>query len=242
MSSSFAENLTWVQDHAFDSFDWDDWLKCAEGVIPVPVYDLARILDSAAAWDIMYHARHWPYERAHEIGYVRVPSQFGAVLRSAGVDAVHQQQYAARAMYCHCDRYVIGIGVTRDVPTDHMAEVPAVPYRALSAVIDAAQLGPDQRKIECWLDNVICRNMYRATVLHSKPIVTRQAPGRRRGRTRTQETTHPDGMQSLVNQRLHEIRDIAPQHLPNMWCTVTPASGSRMAIALFARPPAPCDE
>jgi len=240
MSTSLVENAQWQVDFALGTFDWDEWVRQLADVFPMPVYDLPRILDTAAAWDIVYHARHWPAARAIEVGHVRMPPALGCMLSCVGITYLHQQQYAAKAMYRHCAQYTAGTMVVGAVPTDHMDHLPVVPARMLRAICAAARLSEDSRHLACWLENVIVYGSSRQTKVHSVHLPAKQMAGRRRRRTRG-TSVDLDEMQSSVNRLLAEITDIAPSHLPHMWCTVTTSSTTRAAIVLYARQHAPSD-
>jgi len=240
--SSLVENVQWQADFDFDAFEWDEWVRQLGDVMPMAVYDLPRILDSAAAWDIMYHARHWPEDRAYELGYVRVPPGLRNMLAHVGVIAAHQQHYAARALYRHCTQYVTGSGVVRAVPIDHMDSIPVVPDHLIRSICTLAHLRENYRLVKCWMENVIKHGSSRSTTLSSAPLPGRQAAGRRRRRTCSLDTAvHPEVVQAAVNKALAAISDIAPSQLPSMWCTVSPSSTARLTIALYARQRALCD-
>jgi hypothetical protein len=239
--SSVLENLEWHRRHAIDTFDWSEWVTLLGEVMPLPVYDLLRIVDGCAAHDIAVHARHWPKVRAGELGRVNVPAPLARMLYAVGLEHPHQIQYAARALYRQCAERTTGVPILKGVPVDHMDDVPVVPSGVLASLVTAADAAGDAKQLLCWLENVIVHGSSRPTLIRAAPTVTRQATGRRRRRAASARC-EADITQSRVNAVLREITEAAPDSVPRMWCTATGQGQSHITIVLYARQRAPSDE
>jgi len=239
--SSVLENLEWHRRHAIDTFDWSEWTTLLGEVMPLPVYDMQRIVDGFAAHDIAVHARHWPAARALELGRVNLTAPLARMLAAVGLELEHQMQYAARALYRQCAERTVGVPILRAVPVDHMDDVPVVPPGVLAALVEAADAADDAKRLLCWLENVIVHGSSRPTLISAAPTVARQATGRRRRRA-AGARCEADITQLRVNAVLHEITETAPDSVPRMWCTASGHGQSRITIALYARQHAPYDE
>lgn len=241
--SSYVETVGWQSKYQLGVYDWAGWLSAATDALPLPVYDLTRIMDPAAVWDIFYHACHWPLDRAHELANVPVPAALKAGIRHAGIELPHQVQYVARAMYGHCRQYTAGVGRIRAVPTDHMLSLRVVPsaiFESLAAAI-ALGHGNERKRLHCWLQNVIMWGSSRpATIVSSLPQAETPSGRRRRHHDTVVDT---DTVQATVDRVLATIAAFSCQ-LPTMWCTVTAVrlGACRVTTVLYARQPAPSDE
>ena len=239
--ASVLENLEWHRRHAIGAFDWSGWASALGEVIPLPVYDMLRIVDGCAAHDIVVHARHWPVERALELGNVNLPLPLARMLAAVGLELPHQMQYATRALYRQCAQHTVGVPILRAVPVDHMDDVPVVPSSVLASLAAAADTADDTKRLMCWLENVIVYGSLRSTTISSMPSVERQATGRRRGRAAGAKC-QAELIQSRVNAVLHEITDTSPDCVPRMGCTAVSHGNMCISIVLYARPRAPSDE
>ncbi len=238
--SSVLENLNWHRMHTHCKFDWSEWTSLLGEVMPLPVYNMLRIVDGCAAHDIALHARHWPEDRALELGNVNLPVPLQNMLAAVGLTRSHQMQYAARALYRQCAERTVGVPILRNVPVDHMDNVPVVPASVLKSLADAADT-EDTKQLLCWLQNVIVYGSSRPTTIHSVFSNERQATFRRRGRTAGYKC-QAENIQSCVNTVLNEITDMAPECVPRMWCSTVNNGQSRVSTVLYARQQAPSDE
>ena len=239
--SSVLENLEWHRQHAIGTFDWSEWASLLGEVMPLPVYDMLRLVDGCAAHDIAVHARHWPEARALELGRVNLTAPLARMLAAVGLELEHQMQYAARALYRQCAERMVGVPILRGVPVDHMDDVPVVPASVLAALVAATDATDDAKRLRCWLENVIVHGSSRPTSISSAPTVVRQATGRRRRRA-AGARCEADSTQSRVNAVLHEITETSPECVPRMWCTAVGHGQARISIVLYARQRAPSDE
>ena len=241
--SSYVETVGWQSRYMLGAYDWAGWLSEATDALPLPVYDLTKIMDPAAVWDIFYHGRHWPVDRAHELAHVPVPAALKAGIRHAGIELPHQVQYVARAIYGHCRLYTVGVPRIRAVPTDHMLSMCVVPSAIFESLAAAMALGPgnNRKRLHCWLQNVLIWGSSRtATIGSSLPRAEAPTGLRRRPLDNLVDT---DKAQSAADRVLASITGFSSL-LPTMWCTVTAVrlGTCRVTIALYARQPAPSDE
>ena len=241
--SCFVETLGWQSKYELGVYDWQGWIEHAADLLPMPVYDLSKIIDTSAVWDIFYHGRHWPDDRAHELRAVRVPAGLVAAIAHAGIEHTHQVQYVARALYNHCARYTRGIPSVRAVPIDHMLSLRVVPSAVFKSLVVAIKAdAAAARRLDCWLQNVIMwRSSRPATILSSVTPELHHRRGRRIGRA--DATVDTETAQTSINRILSGITD-HHETLPKLWCTVTAVriGAGRVSIALYARQPALSDE
>jgi hypothetical protein len=241
--SSCVETLGWQAKYELGRYDWQGWIEHAKDLLPLPVYDLSKILDTSAAWDIFYHARHWPDDRAHELRPVHVPAGLVAAIAHAGIEHMHQVQYVARALYNHCARYTRGMPNVRAVPIDHMLSLRVVPSAVFKSLVVAIKADTAAaRRLDCWLQNVIMWHSSRpATIMTTMAPELHHRRGRRIGRGDAAVDT--ETAQARINRILSGITD-HHETLPTLWCTVTAVriGAGRVSIVLCARQPALSDE
>ena len=241
--SSYVETLGWQSNFDLATYDWQGWIDAAADMVPLPVYDLRKIIDTSAIWDIFYHGRHWPADRAHELNGVHIPAAMTAAIEHAGVNLPHQVQYIARALYNHCARYTSGVPFVRAVPVDHMLclrVVPAAVFQSLVAAIKADRA--TARRLACWLQNVIVWRSSRPATIPSFIVPeVKHRHGRRIGRD--DSTVDTETAQAAINRVLSKITD-HHETLPKLSCTVTAVriGASKVLIGLYARQPALFDE
>ena len=206
----------------------------------MPIYDITRILDSAAAFDMAMHARYWTYPGLEGL---RIPAALANHLRLIDLSTVYQQQYMARALYSHCARYVTGMPRIRAPPVDHLGTTKVVPDEQFYALAAAAMAhdASMRRTLQCWLTNVLVHGSARSTALQVRYSAPAVHSGRRRLRHSARDGFDAEKVQAATNEALAAI---SRHHhtLPRMRCIVSPAGPGKVTIGLFAHPRAPCDE
>ena len=238
--SSWVENCAWYARYDIDVFDWHRWIVELQQVLPLPIYDITRILDISAAFDMAMHARHWHGELYPS---VNIPRGLRWHMAAVQVHTASQQQYLARALYSHCARYTTGVAVIKCPPTDHMGDTSVVPSEQFESLSSAAHASTEKlrRRLYAWLCNVLQHGSTRSTTMCVPYRSTESRSGRRRHRQASKEHLTLDHMQAAVNSAL---QCISSHHhsLPIMWCTVNAAAGTKASIALYAHRRALCDE
>ena len=241
--SSFVETLKWQYEFELGVYDWRGWIEHVTDLLPLPVYDLSKILDTSAAWDIFYHGRHWPADRAHELQPVHVPAVLAAAIAHAGIEYAHQVQYVARALYNHCARYTVTVPRVRAVATDHMLSLRVVPKAVFKSLVLAIKAdAAAARRLDCWLQNVIVGRSSRPTTILSTMVpVLQRLRGRRIGQG--DATVDTDAAQAHINGILSRIT-AHHETLPKLWCTVTAVrvGAGRVSTVLSARQSSLSDE
>jgi len=235
--SSFVENSAWFAKFEFALFDYAEWI--AQLPMPMPVYDITRILNSSTVYSMAMHARHWCEDT---LNHVNIPDDMANHMRFLWINEPQQQQYFARALYSHCARYVTGMPRIRKPPTDHMGQTDVVPcaqFESLAAAVSAHSDG-SRHTLLCWLTNVLVYGSSRPTVTTMK-IKQTQHTGRRRHRRASHEPLDTDAVQSVANKALDAISD-HDRLLPRMRCVVTQTGHGKASIALYAHQRAPSDE
>lgn len=244
--SSYVETLSWCRAHTLHDFPWREWVEELALAVEWPVYQLPEILDVSAAYDIMFHARHFPEERVQELTHSRPGLACTRLLAGAGLTQSHQQQYAYAALYRHCARYVVGMpaGRVRAVPVDHVKNIPLLPSELYAQACLALGVDESLRQLMCWLRNVIVRGSLRATSITVKARRRYASKRRRRGKHQGAAVDggeHLDSLQHSMQELLCNIRQTSPTLVPVMTCSVMHLPPARLSIGLFAQPPAPSD-
>ena len=236
--SSFVENSAWYADFDLGEFDWSEWI--ARMPLPMPVYDISRILDSAAAFDMAMHARHWT--GTHLEG-LHIPNALRDHMNIIGITSLQQHQYMARALYSHCAQYVTGMPRIRAPPTDHVGTTAVVPPERFQALAKAVMANNScmRRTLECWLANVLVHGSTRPTAVQVRFNTPATQSGRRRYRQRSQDGFDADKVQTDANDALAAISSYHST-LPCMRCIVSPAGPGKASIALYVHQRAPCGE
>ena len=242
--SSHIETIQWLKQFSLDAYNWSDWVLALRDAIRLPVYDLTKILDAAAAWDIMYHARHWPRYRAAEIAPLRgIGAGLSHLLDCVELTELHQQMYAASALYSHCAKYTMHLKQLAHVPVDHMANIPVMPSALAQALVLACGDNASSSQIFRWLENVIVYNIYRPLSLKVKLRHSCGNSGGRRAMRRqsTAKTTSADiaNKESSIIAALAQIRSYCPELLPRLTCSLHSAPPNLLVIVLSAAPPSP---
>ena len=236
--SSFVENSAWYATFDLDKFNWSEWVAFLP--LPLPVYDVTRILDSAAAFDMAMHARHWA--GTHLEG-LRIPLTLRRHMEAIEITSLQQQQYMARALYSHCARYITGMPRIRDPPTDHMGSMAVVPpdqFEALASAVMATNASMC-RTLQCWLTNVLVHGSTRATSLQVRYRSPTALSGRRRFRQGTKDAFDSEKVQTAANDALGAISD-HHHTLPRMRCVVNTVGPGKASIGLSVIPRAPYGE
>ena len=236
--SSFVENCAWYADFDLEVFDWHEWIQTLP--LPMPIYDVTRIVDSAAAYDMAMHARHWA---GTHIGGLRIPDVLRRHMRCVGLKSLAQQQYMARALYSHCARYVTGMPRIRPPPTDHIKQTEVVPREVFQALMSAlhAEDKLARRTLQCWLTNVLVYGSKRSTTLNVRYGVAAANSGRRRYRQSVSDVLDVDKMQAAANATLASISRYH-HTLPQLRCIISLSGPGKVSIGLYAHLRAPCGE
>lgn len=240
--SSWLELRSWHEVHAIDVFPWGDWIVHVEQCLPIPVYDLLRILDVSAVYDMAVHAMHWP--GSGELRPVRVPRQLLDALSGIGMHQHRQKMYMARALYAHCSQYTIGVARIQDPPRDHMDAIPLMPYESFTALAHATRTPLPAIALVHWLNRVIRHGSTHPLQLRNRHTHC-QAPCGRRGRKYSpaiERRVIADEVQCATDHALAGITALAPQYVPRLSCHVYMVALGFVNLVLYAQPLAPCDE
>lgn len=240
--SSWLELRVWHQTHALGVFPWDEWIVHVQHCIPLPVYDLLRILDASAAYDMAVHAVHWRGDG--ELRPVLLPHTLSAALSAVGMRQHGQQMYMARALYAHCSRYTIGVARIQDPPLDHMECIPLMPQEHSDALAHATRTPLPASALMYWLDNVIRHGSTRPLTLRNRHMHCR-APSGRRSRKHSsamESRAIADQVQCATDHALANIAALAPEHVPRLSCHVCMVASGCVNLVLYAQLRAPCDE
>lgn len=240
--SSVLETLHWCQSFDLAAYEWYQWVQQLPETVRWPVYDIERILDASAAYDIMYHARHFPECRVCEMTRCRPSAAFRQLAAAAGVVMPHQQEYAYVALYRHCARYTTGMQSHRvlPVPVDHVEHIPLLPMSIAEGVATTFATPESVNQVMCWLRNVIVYGSHRPTTVVLKSRLRHASKRRRTGGRVMECIDQVESTQARVHELLKSIMSICPEHVPVMMCAVVPLMPARISIALYARQPSLC--
>ena len=236
--SSWLQLCSWHDQYALGLFPWDQWVACL--TLPMPIYDLPRILDAAAAYDMAVHALHWP--GGADLTPVRLTTHMARMMQSIGVVQHAQQVYMARALYAHCARYVTGVPRICDPPTYHVDNLPTVPYENICSLAHATLTPLPAPSISAWLDRTLRGNVYTPLRLSNAFRSTRTSG--RRGRKHSCALEHKavaEQAQQLTDDALRELTALAPLHVPVLACQVIAVAAGKLTLVLTAQPRPPCD-
>lgn len=236
--SSWLQLCRWHDEFALGLYPWQSWVEHLK--LPLPAFDLTRILDASAAYDIAVHALHWQSE--HEQRHVNLTPHMVRMMNAIGVRAAHQQQYMARALYAHCSRYITGMPRISDPPTDHIDCLPVVPSECLEELARATLTPWPALSIESWLERVLQQNKYKSLQLCNSFRSTRSSG--RRGRKHSCAAEHKaiaDRAQQMTDEALRRLTALAPLHVPLLRCHVVSVASGKINLVLSAQPRALCD-
>jgi len=239
--SSWLELQEWYLKHAVHSFPWQEWIEELQHTLPIPVYDITRILDTCQAYDMAVHAAHWPCDK--DIQQVNIPPKLVQHINALGLQHSRQVVYMARALYSHCSRYVTNMPLVCCPPTAHIDELDAIPRLHLLALARATLTPFPAKRLHTWLAAAImygCRHVHRvhSTYRSDKP------PGRK-GRKHSASAEARDVAEKAVagvNQAFAGIVALSPRFAPRFGCHVTSVAPGHITLVLSAVPHVPFDE
>ena len=218
----------WERGHELGCFPWDEYIAMLQEVVPLPVYDLSRILDASAVYDMVRHAKYWPGSDEHP---VNIPAAFARAMRGVHLSSPEQMRYFARALYSHVSNYTTGMPKIRRPPTDHMEHIPIVPFAEFDALFRATLEAPG---LYNWLVDVIQNGSERTLMSRAKGHIP-CGTGRRKRKFCSTAATQliQDTVTLSIEQALASIAALGPT--PRMRCTVSSCSTRNLIIVLSAR-------
>ena len=229
MSTSWVELCTWQSRYRLDVFQWNEWIEHLE--LPLPVYDITRILDPSAAFDMALHAFCCPVEDS--LLPVRYTDQMRQMMCHIDLSLSHQQAYMARALYAHCARYVVGVPRIRNPSVSHIDYLPIVPSHNLEALAQATMTPWPATRLTKWLSRVIRQKYIRPLQLQNKYRSSRTSG--RRGRKHSCASEHKQLSEKIHHQAeeaFYSIQKLAPAVVPKMRCTVGNITADTVTLAL----------
>ena len=239
MSTSWLELCQWHDRFALLEFPWDEWLRALE--LPLPIYDVTRILDASAVFDMAVHALHWP--AAEPLNPVNMTPHMRLMMRRIDVKEPHQQVYMARALYAHCSQYVTGVPRICNPPTHHIDDLSIVPHDNLVLLAQATLTPMPATCISDWLVRTLRYGARSPLILRSRFRTTRSCGRRGRKHVVSLECKAMiEKVQHATDHAIVALTALAPQHVPQIACTVSAAAVTVLTIALSVPQRTPCDE
>lgn len=240
--SSWLELREWHEVHDLGVFPWAEWIVYVARYIPMPIYDLSRILDASAVYDMAIHAVHW--RGSSELCPVNVPNELSNALCAIGMREQKQQMYMARALYAHCARYTTGIVRIQDPPLHHMQSIPLMPQDCSDALAHATKTPLPALTLLHWLTSVIKFGSTRPLTLRNRHMNRQGSCGRRSRKhsPATESRAIADHVQHATDNALASITALAPDHVPHLSCHVCTVASGYVNLVLYAQPRALCDE
>lgn len=238
-TSSWIELRTWHACYELGKFPWDQWIQ--ELQLPLPVYDLSKILDQSAVFDMAVHALHW--QGGSDLRPVHVTSHMKHMMRAIDVLGPDQQVYMARALYSHCSRYMIGVPRIADPPTYHIDLLPIIPLACLERLAKATMTPYPAERITMWLERVLKYGYDKPLQLQNK-YRSRRSSGRR-GRKHScaqEQKAIADNLLLMCDDALCSIKQLAPMYVPDIQCTILNVGSGTVTLALSVQQRAPSDE
>ena len=232
MSLSIAENLEWEHQFALDKdkpFPWNDWIACVGNTYMLPVYDLSKIVDVSAAYDMVRHAR---YCDSYELFQAcRVPAALMPFLQAVQLHSATQMQYFVHALYCHCQKYTTAMKYVAPPITEHMEVIPIIPHELLTQLQAVLQYPVG---LVNWLENTILHDSKRPFVTLCKLKVSHGLSGRRQRKVASSDDVAY--AQELISQKLSlvcsKIRDLSPSFMPVFACVVFAHSAKNAKVTI----------
>ena len=240
--SSWLELQQWYTTYTLDAFPWAEWISLVQDTLPLPVYDLSKILDSSAVYDMAIHAVHWP--ASDNSVHVRVPLELEKALRAIDIVLPAQQMYMARALYAHCGKYTAGMLQIKDPPVNHMQHIALMPVAYTIALANATFTLLPSTQLTYWLEQTLRYGRTCTLCLRNKVQKHYARPGRRRKKysPAAEARCIADHVQHDADTALADIHALAPAHVPLLGCTVTHTTTSYVSLVLFVKRPVLCDE
>ena len=238
MSTSWLELCCWHDKYALLRFPWNEWVSALR--LPLPIYDLPRILDVSAAFDMAVHALYW---RATEpLKLVRITKHMQSMMRCIDVCEPHQQMYMARALYAHCSQYVTGVPRITNPPTYHVDDLPIIPYDNLVQLAQATLTPMPALCISEWLDRTLRYGACSSLTLRSRFRTSRLCGRRGRKHAVAVECKAMiERTQHACDNALATLASLAPDHVPTITCTVSATAATALIIVLSVQQRLPCD-
>lgn len=229
MSTSWIELYNWQNEFNFNSFAWDEWIDGLE--LPMPIYDLAKILDASAAFDMASHAFCWTNQEC--LQPVHFTYHMKEMMHALQLHEPHQQQYMARALYAHCSQYVLGMPVIRNPPCSHIEFLPVVPLQCLESLAAATLTPMPASRLSKWLRRVIKHRYSKPLQLQNKYQSSRSSG--RRGRKHSCSLEHKqlsEKVQHTTENSFTQIQKLSPNIVPRMRCSVVSITADTISLAL----------
>lgn len=239
--SSWLELQEWHLKHSLLTFPWQEWIEQLQHTLPMPVYDIRRILDTCQAYDMAVYAAHWPCDK--DIQQVNVPLGLVQHINALGLQHPRQVVYMARALYSHCSRYVTNVPRVCCPPTTHIDDLDAVPLLHVLALARATLTPLPASGLHAWLTDTIMHGFRHVHRVHST-YRSSKPPGRK-GRKHSASTEARDVADKLligVNQAFAGIVALSPRFAPRFSCYVASVAPGHITLVLSAVPHIPFDE
>ena len=232
--SSLLEGLAWEHKHQLlsNASQWKEWILHLEQVVDLPVYDLSRILDVSAAFDMVQHAYY--YNGTGNLYNVTVPASCVQALRDVGLHELSQMKYFIQALYSHCSQYTIGMRNISPPDTQHMQNIPVVPYYLFKQLQDILMF---PRNVYAWLHNIIACRSERAftTCVCVRPVTACSGRRGRKHETATQHNAMQDQLYNSVQQVFREMQQLSPDFAPRVSCSVCSAGSRGFMVTLLPK-------
>jgi hypothetical protein len=239
--SSWIELQEWHAMHGVDAFPWQEWIGELQRVLPLPVYDITRVLDPSQVHDMAQHAAHWSPDM--HVQRVHVPPCLARHIAALDLQYSSQVVYMARALYSHCSRYVTGVPLVCCPPTTHLDHVEAVPQQHVRELAHATLTPLPAEGLHAWLSCAVMHGSRRVHRLSNRHR-SRKSSGRkgRKHSASAEAREIADKVLAATNQAFDDIVALSPRCAPRFCCHVVGVGSGRISLVLSAVPHAPCDE
>ena len=231
----------WHATHVVGAFPWEEWIEELQYVLPLPLYDITRVLDPSQAYDMALHAAHWSPDK--HVQRVHIPAGLVRHITALDVHCPSQVVYMARALYSHCSRYVTGVPRVCCPPTAHLDHVEALPPHHVLALVRATLTPLPAEGLYAWLSCVIMYGSRRVHRLCNR-YRSRKSSGRkgRKHSVSVEAREIADRVVAGTNQAFDAIVALSPRFAPRFCCHVVSVASGRINLVLSAVPHAPCGE
>ena len=233
--SSLLECLEWEHTFALDAnqpFNWMQWIEQLVQIAKLPVYNIYSFCDAAAVFDMAQHAKY--YNGDLDLQPMTMCHVLQKHMNTIGLNKYCQKQYFMQALCNFCGRYTIGITRVPCPDTQHMSNVPVIPFLNFTTL---HKILNHPHQLYAWLKNVVVNQSEQPFHTTIKLKIKTNVSGRRK---RKQEiiaaSLHAsERIVSSLMEQFEEIKTLSPQFAPLLTCTSNLCSARELSITLHAK-------
>ena len=232
--SSLLECLEWENKFSLNAqnpFEWCKWLQHVITLAKFPVYDILKICDVAAVFDMAQHAKYFNGDAS--LQSMIIPHYLTQHLTIVELTTYFQQQYFMQALYSHCAKYTVGMRKLACPSTEHMLCVPVIPYVIFYKLNCILQF---PMHLYAWLNDVIALRSERAFTTTVTLQLSSNLSGRRKRKQLlcASSAVACETITDLLTEQMNYIHSLSPNYAPTFTCSTTLQGTKTAVITLHA--------